>query len=102
MQIGRVAFFAFRSAILNISTRTREIAELPPAAHVLSARSAAPRIMRRASLLRRKVMKSKVAIRSRSDEATQDAGKVLLGDMAPAFTSADSCQTTGQLKKVAP
>ena len=47
-------------------------------------------------------MKSKVAIRSRSDQVTEDAGRVRLGDMAPAFTSADSCQTTGQLKKVAP
>jgi len=41
-------------------------------------------------------MKSKVAIRSHSDQATRDDGKVRLGDMAPAFTNGDS-----EAKKVA-
>jgi hypothetical protein len=30
-------------------------------------------------------MKSDVTVRLHSDEATQDSGKVLLGDMAPSF-----------------
>lgn len=32
-------------------------------------------------------MKSKLEIRSQSDQATQDDGQVRLGDMAPAFDS---------------
>jgi hypothetical protein len=32
-------------------------------------------------------MKAKVIVHSHSDEATQDVGKVRLGDMAPAFPS---------------
>jgi hypothetical protein len=46
-------------------------------------------------------MKSKVAIRSHSDQATQDGGTVRLGDMAPAFTNGGSGQPTVEAKKVA-
>jgi hypothetical protein len=49
------------------------------------------------SAAREEIMKSN--IRSHSDEATQDNGKVLLGDMAPAFDSNPSRQPGG--KKVA-
>lgn len=45
-------------------------------------------------------MKTKLAIRSRSDHATMDDGKVRLGDMAPAFTNGDSCQPNAKEKKV--
>ena len=47
-------------------------------------------------------MKSKVAIRSRSDQATQDDGKVRLGDFAPAFSSdGGSRHPAVEAKKVA-
>jgi len=47
-------------------------------------------------------MKTKLAIRSQSDQATQDDGKVRLGDFAPAFdTEGGSRQLAVQTKQVA-
>jgi hypothetical protein len=46
-------------------------------------------------------MTSKLAIRSRSDQATSDDGKVRLGDMAPAFTDDRSPWPNVPAKKVA-
>jgi hypothetical protein len=47
-------------------------------------------------------MKSKLAIRSQSDQTTRDDGKVRLGDFAPAFdTEGGSRQPTVQTKQVA-
>ena len=54
------------------------------------------------SIKKREGMKSKVAIRSHSDQATQDDGNVRLGDFAPAFdTKGSSRQPTVQTKQVA-
>ncbi|MEA2872450.1 MAG: hypothetical protein QOH67_2426 [Hyphomicrobiales bacterium] len=50
-------------------------------------------------------MKTRLATRSRSDQATQDDGKVRLGDFAPAFDTFDtkdsSRQPMAQTKQVA-
>jgi hypothetical protein len=40
------------------------------------------------SAAREEIMKSHVSVRLHSDEATQDSGKVRLGDMAPSFDGA--------------
>ncbi|MEA2821821.1 MAG: hypothetical protein QOJ86_3825 [Bradyrhizobium sp.] len=37
-------------------------------------------------------MKADITVRLHSDEATQDSGKVRLGDMAPAFSSNGASQ----------
>src|SRR5215212_7959696 len=54
-----------------------------------------------ASMLQEEIMKAKLAIRSQSDQATQDDGKVRLGDMAPAFDSdRASSKPTAEAMKV--
>jgi hypothetical protein len=45
-------------------------------------------------------MKSSVSVRLHSDQATQDSGKVRLGDMAPSFDSNGASRQPGG-KKVA-
>jgi hypothetical protein len=51
------------------------------------------------SAAREETMKADMTVRLHSDEATQDSGKVRLGDMAPAFNSKGASQRGG--KKVA-
>jgi hypothetical protein len=44
------------------------------------------------SAAREEAMKADITVRLHSDEATQDSGKVRLGDMAPAFSSNGASQ----------
>jgi hypothetical protein len=48
------------------------------------------------SAAREEIMKADITVRLHSDQATQDSGKVRLGDMAPAFNSKGASQQGGK------